>query len=100
MRWGIAVSRGVRRGSVHPAEDRTPREVSTLFGEVRLERVGYRDATKSAERTVFPSELALRVAGGATPALSECTARYQAEAGVTQRRTLARLKAEQGWPGG
>jgi hypothetical protein len=74
----------------------TPREVSTLFGEVALLRTGYRDTHKSGEPSVFPAERALGIAGGATAAAAECAARYQAEAGATQRRTLLRLKEEHG----
>jgi hypothetical protein len=38
----------------------------------------------------------LGIVAGATPALAECAARYQADAGATQRRTLQRLKQEHG----
>src|SRR5207249_1771339 len=33
---------------------------------------------------------------GATPALFECVARYQAESGATQKQTLLRLRSEHG----
>jgi hypothetical protein len=72
----------------------TPREVSTTFGKIRLWRVGYRPTDKSGGPTIFPLEQQLGLIAGATPALAERVAYYQAEAGATQRRTLERLNQE------
>jgi hypothetical protein len=74
----------------------TPRGVSTLFGEVVLRRLGYRDTYKCGEPAVFPAEQALGIADGTTPALAERVAAYQAEAGATQLQTLNRLKVDHG----
>jgi hypothetical protein len=75
---------------------KTPQNVSTLFGEIRLRRAGYRPTPKTGDATIFPLAMQLGIVSGATPALAECAARYQAEAGATQRRTLQRLKSEHG----
>jgi hypothetical protein len=75
---------------------KTPQEVSTLFGKVTLRRLGYRAAPEAGEPVLFPLCQALGLLHGATPALAERAARYQAEAGATQGRTLQRLRQEQG----
>lgn len=75
---------------------KTPQDVSTLFGKIRFWRAGYRPTQKTGDPTIFPLALQLGMVAGATPALAERAARYQAEAGATQRRTLQRLKAEHG----
>jgi hypothetical protein len=74
--------------------DQTRHEVSTTFGKVSLWRMGYRPTDKSGGPTIFPLEQQLGLIAGATPALAERAAYYQAEAGATQRRTLERLKQE------
>jgi hypothetical protein len=74
----------------------TPQEVATLFGKVRFGRVGYRPTQKTGEPTIFPLAQHLGLIAGATPALAERAARYQAETGATQRRTLQRLQQEHG----
>jgi hypothetical protein len=71
---------------------KTPQDVATLFGKIRLERVGYRPTQKTGDPTIFPLVQQLGIVEGATPALAERAAYYQAEAGATQRRTLQRLK--------
>jgi len=73
---------------------RTPHNISTTFGKIRLLRVGYRPTDKTGGPTIFPLEQQLGIMAGATPALAERAAFYQAEAGATQRRTLRRLKDE------
>ena len=79
----------------HTRRDRqTPHEISTTFGEICLWRVGYRPTDKSGGSTIFPLEQQLGLIAGATPALAERVAYYQAEAGATQRRTLERLNRE------
>jgi hypothetical protein len=75
---------------------KTPHEVATTFGKIRLWRVGYRPSNKTGDPTIFPLAVQLGLVAGATPALAERAARYQAEAGATQRRTLQRLKQEHG----
>jgi len=75
---------------------KTPQEVATTFGKIRLWRVGYRPTNKTGDPTIFPLLQQLGIVAGATPALAERAARYQAEAGATQRRTLQRLKEEHG----
>ena len=75
---------------------KTPQPVATTFGKMRLWRVGYRPTHKTGDPTLFPLAQQLGVVAGATPALAERVARYQAEAGATQRRTLDRLKQEHG----
>jgi hypothetical protein len=74
----------------------TPQEVSTLFGTMRLHRRGYRAAPAEGEPVLFPLCQALGLVYGATPALIERVARYQAESGATQQQTLERLRREHG----
>jgi hypothetical protein len=71
---------------------KTPQTVATTFGKMRLWRVGYRPTHKTGEPTLFPLAGQLGLVAGASPALAERAAFYQAEAGATQRRTLQRLK--------
>jgi hypothetical protein len=75
---------------------KTPQDVATTFGKIRLWRVGYRPTQKTGEPTIFPLVQQLGIVASATPALAERAARYQAETGATQRRTLQRLKQEHG----
>jgi len=75
---------------------KTPKEVATIFGKICLWRVGYRPTQKTGDPTIFPLAQQLGIMASATPALAERAARYQAEAGATQRRTLQRLKQEHG----
>jgi hypothetical protein len=75
---------------------KTRQEVSTLFGAISLQRLGYRAAPAEGEPVLFPLCRTLGVVQGTTPALLECVARYQAESGATQQRTLTRLRQEHG----
>ena len=75
---------------------KTPQEVATTFGKICLRRAGYRPTQKTGDPTIFPLVRQLGIVAGATPALAERAAFYQAEAGATQRRTLQRLKQEHG----
>jgi hypothetical protein len=75
---------------------KTPQDAATVFGKIRLWRVGYRPTQKTGDPTIFPLVQQLGIIASATPALAERAARYQAEAGATQRRTLQRLKQEHG----
>jgi hypothetical protein len=74
----------------------TPEEVATTFGKICLRRTGYRPTHKTPEPTMIPLRQQLGIVAGATAALAERAARYQAEAGATQRRTLERLKQDHG----
>jgi hypothetical protein len=73
---------------------KTPQPVSTLFGTITLHRLGYRAAPGEGEPVLFPLCQTLGVVHGTSPALVECVARYLAESGATQQRTLARLRQE------
>src|SRR3954464_1154866 len=75
---------------------KTPQEVSTLFGPIRLRRLGYRAAADQGEPVLFPLCRQMGIVHGASPALLECVGRYQAEGGATQKQTLARLRREHG----
>jgi hypothetical protein len=75
---------------------KTSQTVSTLFGDIRLRRLGYRAAPGEGEPVLFPLCRELGLVQGATPALVERVAHYQAESGATQRQTLERLRREHG----
>jgi hypothetical protein len=75
---------------------KTPQQVDTLFGTITVRRLGYRAAPAEGEPVLFPLCRALGLVHGATPALVERAAHYQAESGATQRQTLARLRREHG----
>jgi hypothetical protein len=75
---------------------KTPQNVWTLFGQVRLWRACYRPTERTGEPSQFPLALALGLVRGASPALAEQACRWLAEAGATQSRTLARLRRECG----
>lgn len=73
------------------------RHVSTLFGKITLQRRGYRDAQcSSPEPTIFPTEIALGLVEGATPALAYEAALALAENGATQQTVLGRLRRQFG----
>jgi hypothetical protein len=73
---------------------KTPQEISTLFGNITVRRLGYRAAASEGVPVLFPLCQELGLVQGATPALVERVARYQAESGATQQQTLARLWRE------
>jgi len=75
---------------------KTPQNVWTLFGQMRLQRVGYRPTDKSGDATIFPLALALGLIGGASPALAERAGGLMGEGGMTQKAVLKRLKQEYG----
>jgi hypothetical protein len=75
---------------------KTPHTVATLFGKIRLWRVGYRPTNKTGDATIFPLAQQLGIVQAATPALAEFAARCQAETGATQQQTLKRLRQEHG----
>jgi len=73
----------------------TPCEVSTLFGPVTLQRLGYRSDTVG-EPSIFPLEEALGLIRGCTPALAERVGFHMGQAGATQRTVLTLLKRDHG----
>jgi hypothetical protein len=75
---------------------KTPQQAWTLFGPMRLWRVGYRPTDKSGDATIFPLALGLGLVQGASPALAERAAQLLADTGMTQKRTLARLRQDCG----
>jgi hypothetical protein len=78
---------------------KTPQQVWTLFGQVRLWRIGYRPSDKSGDATVFPLAQALGLIQGATPALAERAAGLMSDTGMTQQAVLKRLQQDHavGW---
>jgi hypothetical protein len=75
---------------------KTPQEVSTLFGPICLRRLGYRAGPTQGEPVLFPLGRQLGLIHGASPALFERVAHYQAEGGASQRQTLKRIRDEHG----
>lgn len=76
--------------------DKTPQNVWTLFGQVRLWRVGYRPTTKTGDATIFPLAMSLGLVHGATPALAERASWFLGSSGMTQSQTLERLRQDHG----
>jgi hypothetical protein len=76
--------------------EKTPQNVWTLFGQVRLWRVGYRPTTKTGDATLFPLAMSLGLVHGATPALAERAAWLLGSSGMTQSQTLQRLRQDYG----
>jgi hypothetical protein len=75
---------------------KTPQNAWTLFGQIRLWRVGYRPTDKSGDATLFPLAMALGLVQGASPALAERVARLLGATGMTQGQTLERLRRDHG----
>jgi len=75
---------------------KTPQNVWTLFGQVRLQRVGYRPSDKAGDATLFPLAQALGLIQGATPALAAAAAGLMSDTGMTQQTVLKRLKQDHG----
>jgi hypothetical protein len=75
---------------------KTPQNAWTLFGQIRLWRVGYRPSDKSGDRAIFPLALALGLVHGAAPALAERAAALMGDTGKTQKTVLKRLKQAYG----
>ena len=78
---------------------KTAQNVWTLFGQIRLRRVGYRPTDKSSDPTIFPLAMGLGLLHGASPALADRAARLLAGAGMSQQRTLQQLQHDHavGW---
>jgi hypothetical protein len=75
---------------------KTPQQAWTLFGPVRLWRVGYRATDKTSEPALFPLTLGLGLVQGASPALAGQAVQLLSEAGMTQQRVLACLRRAHG----
>jgi hypothetical protein len=75
---------------------KTPQNVWTLFGQIRLWRVGYRPTDKSGEKVIFPLAMALGLVHGASSALAERAAHLLGDSGMTQNHTLKRLLKDHG----
>ena len=75
---------------------KTPQNVWTRFGQIRLRRVGYRPTDKSGDATLFPLAMSLGLVHGATPALAERVAQLMGGSGMTQGQTLQRLRHDHG----
>jgi hypothetical protein len=75
---------------------KTPQTVDTLFGAIRLQRLGYRAAPSVGAPVLFPLCVELGVTQGTTPALCERVGRYLAETGATQQVVRKRLRQEHG----
>jgi hypothetical protein len=75
---------------------KTAQNAWTLFGPIRLWRVGYRPTDKGGDPTLFPLPHALGLVQGASAALAERAAHLLGETGMTQQRTLERLRADYG----
>jgi hypothetical protein len=73
---------------------KTPQNVWTPFGQIRLWRVGYRPTNKSGDATIFPLSMSLGLVQGATPALAERAAWLLGSSGMTQAQTLERLRQD------
>jgi hypothetical protein len=75
---------------------KTPQNAWTLFGQIRLWRVGYRPTDKSGDPTLFPLALGLGLVQGASPALAGRAAHLLGGTGMSQQRTLERLQQDCG----
>jgi hypothetical protein len=75
---------------------KTAQNAWTLCGPIRLWRVGYRPTDQSGDPTLFPLALSLGLVQGASPALAGRAAQLLADTGMTQRRTLERLREDHG----
>jgi hypothetical protein len=75
---------------------KTPQNVWTLFGQIRLWRTGYRPTSKTGDATIFPLALGLGLVQGASPALAERAAWLLSGSGMTQGQTLQRLRQDHG----
>jgi hypothetical protein len=75
---------------------KTSQDAATLFGKVRLKRLGYRPTHKTGEATLFPLAIHLGLIHGATPALAATAARLLGGTGSSQRQTLDQLRRDHG----
>jgi hypothetical protein len=84
------------KGSYTRLNKKTPQSVWTLFGQIRLRRVGYRSTTKDGSPTLFPLAHTLGLIEGATPALAAHVGRLMASTGMTQGQMRQRLRQDHG----
>jgi hypothetical protein len=75
---------------------KTPQQAWTLFGQIRLRRVGYRSTSKGEQPTLFPLVHSLGLFHGASPALASHAGRLFAAAGMTQSQIRERLRQDHG----
>jgi hypothetical protein len=75
---------------------KTPQHAWTLFGAIRLWRVGYRPTDRTGDATLFPLTLGLGLVQGASPALAGRAAQLLSATGMSQQRTLAQLRQDHG----
>jgi hypothetical protein len=75
---------------------KTPQHVWTLFGQIRLLRVGYRSTSKDGDPILFPLTHSLGLIHGASPALASHAGRLFASPGMTQSQIRERLRADCG----
>jgi hypothetical protein len=75
---------------------KTSQNAWTLFGQIRLWRIGYRPSDKSSDPTIFPLAFGLGLVQGASPALAERAAHLLGATGMTQGQTLERLRRDHG----
>jgi hypothetical protein len=83
-------------GSCTRLNKKTPQNVWTLFGQIRLHRVGYRSTTKDGSPTLFPLAHTLGLIEGATPALAAQVGHLFASTGMTQGQARQRLRQDHG----
>jgi hypothetical protein len=84
-------------GSLYTRLNRkTPQQVWTLFGQIRLRRIGYRSTCKGGEPALFPLAHVLGLIHGASPALASHAGRLFCGAGMTQSQTRERLRRDHG----
>ncbi len=76
--------------------NKTPQHAWTLFGQIRLRRLGYRSTGKDGAPTLFPLVHSLGLVHGATPALASRVGSLFARAGMTQNHIRACLRSEYG----
>ncbi|OWK39904.1 hypothetical protein [Fimbriiglobus ruber] len=74
---------------------KTPQNVWTLFGQIRVGRVGYRPS-QAGEPMLFPLAHRLGLVHGASPALAARACQFLAEAGSNQQRVMDRLRTDHG----
>lgn len=75
---------------------KTNQQVWTLFGQIRLSRLGYRAHRDSGLPTFFPLACSLGLIEGATPALAPLVGQLAGSPGMTQRLIRQRLRQDHG----